>query len=349
MKINQIGEFELIERLARSLNKPGKNVIVGIGDDAAVIEVGTPEYLLFTTDMLVENIHFSRSYATGYQIGWRSMAANISDIAAMGGLPGVAAVSLGVAGDAEVEWVEDLYKGMQELAAKYGVDIIGGDTVSSPQIIINIALTGRVSISNLSLRSHAQLCDLILTTGDFGGSAAGLEILKQKSEVRGQKSDEKTADCQLPTADYDYLVSRHLTPDPRISASQIIASHPLCHALTDSSDGLASDLRNIGMASAVGAKVYADKIPIHAATRKVAELANKNPLEFALQGGEDYELVFTMPPDAAFDVKAEVEEKLHQPISIIGEIVPKEQGVTILHPDGSTETLTKFGYNHFIK
>jgi thiamine-monophosphate kinase len=338
MQINSIGEFELIERLARSLNKPGKDVIVGIGDDAAVIEVGTPDYLLFTTDMLVENIHFSRSYATGYQIGWRSMAANISDIAAMGGMPGVAAISLGVAGDAEVEWVEDLYKGMQELAAKYGVDIIGGDTVSSPQIIINIALTGKVSISNLSLRSHAQLGDLIITTGDFGGSAAGLYILQNhNSEIR------------IPQSEIDYVVSRHLTPDPRIDASQIIAKHPLCHALTDSSDGLASDLRNIGLASAVGAKVYADKIPIHEATRKVTELANKNPLDFALQGGEDYELVFTMPPDAALDVKAEVEENLHLPISIIGEIVPKEQGITILHSDGTTETLTKFGYNHFIK
>lgn len=337
MKIDRIGEFELIERLARSLNKPGANVIVGIGDDAAVIEVGTPDYLLFTTDMLVENIHFSRTYATGYQIGWRSMAANISDIAAMGGLPGVAAISLGVVGEAEVEWVEDLYKGMQELAAKYGVDIIGGDTVSSPQIIINIALTGKVSISNLSLRSHAQLCDLILATGDFGGSAAGLEVLQKKSE---EKKD---------TINYDYVVSRHLTPEPRINASQIIASHPLCHALTDSSDGLASDLRNIGLASGVGAKVYANKIPIHEATKKVAELANKSPLEFALQGGEDYELVFTMPPDAALDVKSEVEEKLKLPVSIIGEIVAKEQGITILHPDGNTETLTKFGYNHFIK
>jgi thiamine-monophosphate kinase len=336
MKIEQIGEFELIERLARSLNKPGAKVIVGIGDDAAVIDVGTEDYLLFTTDMLVENIHFSRQYATGYQIGWRAMAANISDIAAMGGLPGVAAVSLGVAGEAEVEWVEDLYKGMQELAAKYGVDIIGGDTVSSPQIIINIALTGKVSISNLSLRSHAQLGDLILVTGDFGGSAAGLEVLqKAKSEIEN--------------AEYDYVVSRHLMPDPRIDASQIIVKHPLCHALTDSSDGLASDLRNIGLASGVGAKVYATQIPIHEATKKVAEGTNKKPLEFALHGGEDYELVFTMPLDAALDVKNEVEEKLKLPISILGEIVPKELGITVHHPDGTTEMLTRFGYNHFIK
>ncbi|MCX7920282.1 MAG: thiamine-phosphate kinase [bacterium] len=338
MKINQIGEFELIERLARSLDKPGANVIVGIGDDAAVIDIGTSEYLLFTTDMLVENIHFSRKYATGYQIGWRAIAANISDIAAMGGLPGVAAVSLGVAGDVEVEWVEEVYKGMRELAAKYKVDIIGGDTVSSPQIIINIALTGQVSISNLSLRSHAQLGDLILATGDFGGSAAGLELLQNiPSEIRNPKSE------------LNYVIARHLTPEPRIEASQIIASHPLCHALTDSSDGLASDLRNIGLASGVGAKVYADKIPIHGTTKKVAELANKNPIEFALQGGEDYELVFTMPPDAALDVKTEVEQKLNLPISILGEIVPKEQGITLIHPDGSSELLTRFGYNHFIK
>lgn len=338
MKIEKIGEFELIERLARSLNKPGKNVVVGIGDDAAVIDIGTPDYMLFTTDMLIENIHFSRSYATGYQIGWRSMAANISDIAAMGGIPGVAAISFGAAGDAEVEWVEDLYKGMQELAAKYGVDIIGGDTVSSPQIIINIALTGKVSISNLSLRSHAQLCDLILTTGDFGGSAAGLEVLQKKISELG-----------ILQSEIDYVINRHLTPNPRIEASQIIAKHLLCHALTDSSDGLASDLRNIGMASGVGVNVYADKIPIHAATKKVAELANKRPLDLALQGGEDFELVFTMPPDAALDVKQEVEEKLDLPISIIGEIVDKDQGITILHPDGSTEQLTQFGYNHFIK
>lgn len=343
MRIDQIGEFELIERLARSLNKPGAKVIVGIGDDAAVIDVGTPDYLLFTTDMLVENVHFSRDYATGYQIGWRAMTANISDIAAMGGIPGVAAVSLGVAGEAEVNWAEDLYKGMQELATKYGVDIIGGDTVSSPQIIINIALTGKVSISNLSLRSHAQLCDLILTTGDFGGSTAGLEILQKTA---GSK---QSAVGSLSTNDVDYVVKRHLTPEPRIDASQIIARHPLCHALTDSSDGLASDLRNIGLASGVGAKVYAAQIPIHEATRKVAESANKNPLEFALHGGEDYELVFTMPSDAALDVKAEVEEKINLPVSIIGEIVPKKQGVTLNYPDGKTETLTRFGYDHFIK
>ncbi|MDI6784121.1 MAG: thiamine-phosphate kinase, partial [bacterium] len=246
---------------------------------------------------------------------------------------------------------EELYKGMQELAAKYGVDIIGGDTVSSPQIIINIALTGKVSIQNLSLRSHAQLGDLILATGDFGGSAAGLEILQKQTEARNQKSEvrQETAYCLLPTAYLDYVTSRHLIPEPRIDASQIIAKHPLCHALTDSSDGLASDLRNIGLASGVGATVFAAQIPVHDAVKKVAELAKKNPLDFALHGGEDYELVFTMPPDAALDVKSEVEKKLNLPVSIIGEIVPKEQGITILHPDGSTETLTRFGYNHFIK
>ncbi len=335
MKIKDIGEFEFIERVARILSLPGKKVVVGIGDDCAVYDTGGDKYSLVTTDMLVENIHFSRDYATGYQIGWRAMACNISDIASMGGTPTVAVISLGVSKDTEIEWLEDIYKGMQAITEKYKFDIVGGDTVSAPQTILNIALLGEVSVSHLCLRSNAKIGDAILVTGDFGGSDAGLKVLQKKIQV-----DEETR---------RYVTERHLLPEPRLILGEIIGAQRYHRAMTDSSDGLAADLRNLSVASDVGMKVGIENIPIHVATRKAAEVLQQPLLDLALYGGEDYELVFTAPKENVAQLQKQIKMETGIEIAQIGEVVSRDKKILLVDKDGKETQLTKFGYEHFIK
>jgi thiamine-monophosphate kinase len=335
MKINDIGEFELIERLARLLPHPGKRVVVGIGDDCAVYDTGGDKYSLVTTDMLIENIHFSRDYATPFQIGWRAMACNISDIASMGGTPTVAVISLGVSMETEVEWIEDVYKGMKSITEKCKFDIVGGDTVTSPHIVINIALLGEVSVGNLSLRSNAQIGDLILVTGDFGGSDAGLKALQKN--------------IQLDESTYKYITERHLLPEPRLIAGEIFGAQPYHRAMTDSSDGLAADLRNISIASSVGILVHTDKIPIHPATIQAAEKLNLSPLHLALYGGEDYELVFTAPKEHGLKLVKQIKQESGVDVTIIGEVISFDKGILLVDKNNEETQLTEFGYEHFKK
>jgi len=335
MKIKDIGEFELIERVARLLPHPGKKVVVGIGDDCAVYDTGGDKHSLITTDMLIETIHFSKEYATGYQIGWRAMAFNISDIASMGGTPAVAVISLGISKETEVDWVEELYKGMQAITEKYKFDIVGGDTVASHQTVLNIALLGEVSVDHLCLRSNAKIGDAILVTGDFGGADAGLKVLQKKIEL-----DEPSR---------NYVINRHLLPEPRLVVGEIFGAQPYHRAMTDSSDGLAADLRNISIASSVGMRVITEKIPIHPLTRNAAEKLHQSPLDLALYGGEDYELVFTAPKEAVTKLQKQVKQETGIEISEIGEVVSPEKGILLINKDSNEKPLTEFGYEHFIK
>lgn len=335
MKIKDIGEFEFIERVARILPLPGKKVIVGIGDDCAVYDTGGDKYSLVTTDMLIENIHFSREYATGYQIGWRAMACNISDIASMGGTPTVAVISLGVSKDTEVEWIQDIYKGMQAITEKYKFDIVGGDTVTANETVLNIALLGEVSVSHLCLRSNAKIGDAILVTGDFGGADAGLKILQKK--------------IKLDDESFKYVTERHLLPEPRLIPGEIIGAQPYHRAMTDSSDGLAADLRNLSLASGVGMQVEIEEIPIHPTTRKAAAALQQAPLDLALYGGEDYELVFTAPKENAAKLQKQVKKETGIEVTQIGEVVSPDEKIVLVDKHGIETQLTKFGYEHFTK
>ncbi|MFH1721627.1 MAG: thiamine-phosphate kinase [Candidatus Altiarchaeota archaeon] len=320
MNIKEIGgEFALIEKVTRKSKDP--KVVIGVGDDAAVIDVGMPKYLLITTDMLCEGDHFRCDWYTPRQIGAKAMEANVSDVAAMGGLPRHAFVSIALTESTTVEWVEEFYKGLYEVADRFGFEIIGGDTTHSSKVIVSITLTGEVEPDNLRLRSHAKVGDMIVVTGDLGKSKAGLELLlKGVENIRGS----------LP----------HLEPKCRLEEARIIA--PVAHAMIDVSDGLASEVNHICEQSHVGARVYAEKIPIEAVTEGAASTCGHDPLNYALNGGEDYELVFTIEEEKIGELK----KKLECPLTVVGEITEKEKGILLIDQKGKENPL-KGGYDHF--
>ncbi len=324
MKIHDIGgEFALIDRLARQSPTTHPDLVTGIGDDAAVIggTCADGDHLLVTTDMLVENSHFRCDWAAPAQIGIKSVACNVSDIAAMGGSPTFMFVSLALAADTEVAWVESLYQGMADACRRYGVVLAGGDTTHGEAITISITLLGRVSPENLRLRSHARPGDLLYVTGPLGGSAAGLAML--------------SAGLNPPT----YLREKHLAPVCRLDISPMIA--PVARAMIDISDGLAAEVNHICQQSGTGAEIVLADIPIHPSVRDAARLTGNDPVEFALSGGEDFELLFSIAPEN----KQRLEEQ-GIPVTLVGSVTEAMSGCTLLFPDGRRTPLSG-GYNHF--
>ncbi|MDW8067281.1 MAG: thiamine-phosphate kinase [Anaerolineae bacterium] len=336
MKVRDLGEFGLIDRIARSLPPPGEGVIVGIGDDVAVLR-GSDRHVLATCDIQVEGVHFLREKITPYQLGRKAVAINVSDIAAMGGIPRYLLVSLVLPKETEVEFVDGLYEGMREECSRWGAEIVGGNMAHSPGgVIVDLFLLGEVEPDRLLRRSGARVGDRVLVTGTLGDSAAGLTLLL-RSEATG--SDVHRA----------FVLRRHLTPTPRLWEGRAISRSGLGTAAIDVSDGLASDIGHICETSGVGVHLWADAIPVSDAARAIAAAVGADPLEWALFGGEDYELLFTAPADRAEDLAHWVQEETGTPVSIIGEIVPADQGMTLVRADGSVLPLRKGGWDHFRK
>lgn len=339
MKISEIGEFGLIERISKDTIINPKNILLGIGDDCAAYYTSPDKIVLATCDMLVENIHFTLSTCSPRQLGRKAMAVNISDIAAMGGIPRQALLSLGAASSTSVEFIDQLADGMKEEAKLFKINIVGGDTVRSPLgLVINITLIGEVESDLIVKRSTAKPGDLIMVTGELGGSAAGLILILE---------EEKYSTIPLKIAEEVKLA--HLSPIPRIKEGRIIAKERLANSMIDISDGLASDLTRICEASAVGAKVYASKIPILSLARKVAKLIKKDPLDLALYGGEDYELLFTVSPEKPEVVSNLLYKKLGVKVTMIGEIRKEQEGIKLEDLQGRVVDLQAKGYNHFSK
>ncbi|MBI2656218.1 thiamine-phosphate kinase, partial [Candidatus Woesearchaeota archaeon] len=273
MKIQDIGgEFGLIGRIKDKIKLYSKDVVVGIGDDTAVLKYDKDNYLLFTTDMLVENDHFSLKYSTPEQIGMKAIEQNVSDIAAMGGLPKFAVISLALPNNVSVEFVDELYKGINKKSKKYKISIVGGNITHSKEIVVNVALIGFVEKEYLTLRSEAKVSDLIFCSGDVGKSSVGLELLKNNKNGNS--------------------IKKHLEPECRLDLARKLAKFGI-NSMIDVSDGVASEIKHICDGSDVGAVIHADKIPISKDTINDAKKISKNPLDFALYGGEDFELVFT--------------------------------------------------------
>ncbi len=313
--INELGEFGLIKRLSR---KPRRSeVVAGIGDDAAVIRDGKG-FILYTTDMMVEGDHFRREWSPPEKIGRKAMASNISDIAAMGGIPEYALVSISLRSDISVEFVESIYKGMYEVADRHGVDIIGGDTTHGSLIVINVALAGRTDGEHLTLRSGAKVGDYILVSGPLGASKAGLELLLHGyTEPKGP-------------------IEKHLDPGCRMDIARDVSRY--ANAVIDVSDGLASEVGHICEESGVGAIIYKEKIPISKETFEAARILEVSPYDLALHGGEDYELLFT--------VSEENLDAVRKYGTVVGRIGGKGMGVKIREKSGKIEDL-KGGYEHF--
>jgi len=308
------GEFDLIKHIsARPIRE---EVICGIGDDAAVIKNGN-KFLLLTTDTIVEEDHFSFSYFTPEQIGIKAIESNLSDIAAMGGKPLYVLVSLVLKSDSTMYMVEEIYKGMRERCKKHNVDIIGGDTTHGDTNVITITLIGETDKKHLCMRKDAKVGDLVFVTGSLGASTAGLHLFR-----KGIKEF---------TATKKY----HTTPQSRLDVSWKIADY--ANAMEDISDGLASELRNISEQSKCGAIIYTDKVPIDKQTHTAAQACGEDALDFALYGGEDFELVYT--------VSKEKSKKAYG--RCVGEIT--KDNAVYLKEDNKLTKLIKFGYDHFKK
>jgi thiamine-monophosphate kinase len=342
VKLEQIGEFGLIARLKEKVGRWDRRVVVAIGDDAAAVRVSAEEILLLTTDVLVEGVHFSRRIQSFWQIGWRAAVANVSDIAAMGGLPRHAVVSICLPETVSVEQVEELYDGMKAVADEYHLGIIGGDTVSSPRdLVVSLCLVGGVEEGSLVLRGGAQPGDLICTTGDLGGSQAGLAMLQLVVSPRGD------APGPLPESQWSEVRERHLRPRPRLREARLLARGGAVHAMIDVSDGLAGDVRRIAEESGVGVEILEEKIPIGPETHRVAQHLGTSGLDFALGGGEDFELVFTISPEEASGAAERIRRETGTAVSVIGEVLPAREGMVLVSADGKRTPLSKKGYQHF--
>ncbi|HUU46935.1 MAG TPA: thiamine-phosphate kinase [Acidobacteriota bacterium] len=313
MKIRELGgEFKLIERIARPAKDP--RVICGIGDDAALIRVDRGVQIV-TTDMLVEGDHFSRAYFTPRQIGIKAMEINVSDIAAMGGTPTYALIAIALLRNTDVEFVDGLYEGIYAVADRYGIDVIGGDTTHGAVVAISVTLMGEAHQEHPCLRSGARPGDHIFVSGELGGSQAGLRLFL----------------CGIDG--FDDVKRKHTEPSARLDISREVAGYVT--AMEDVSDGLASEVRNICRASGCGAVINADQVPIAPRVREAAKAVSGDALEYALFGGEDFELVYTVPPE--FTGRA--------PGSCVGEV--NDTKVITIRQGGEELTLEGSGYDHF--
>jgi len=333
MKVSELGEFGLIDLLAKVVNGSPvgqvsrEQLIIGIGDDAAAWH-GDASTQLATVDSFIQDVHFSLDTASWNEVGWKALAVNLSDIAAMGGMPAYALVSLALPDHTEVEDVTAMYRGMVELAQQFGVVIAGGDTSSAPLVAITITVLGstRSRGKNILTRSGAEPGEKVAVTGYLGAAAAGLEMLGEKLQL-----DSEAVTC---------LRKAFLRPYPRIAEGQLLVEQGVKTAI-DISDGLISDLNHICKLSQVGARIEVDHLPIEPVVR--ANFGDKS-LELALSGGEDYELLFTASAQAIDKVKT----ALTCPVTVIGEIVAGETGkVTLVDSKGNPFHLQKVGWEHF--
>ena len=333
LKFREIGEFGFIESIKKDCIVSLKEVVKGIGDDCAVFGPYSGRLLLFTTDMLVEDIHFLRSSITPYQLGWKAVAVNLSDIAAMGGRPLFALISLAVPVETDVELVQGVYGGMKAICGRYSVNIVGGDTVASPDaLVINVSLIGDVKEGEVLYRSGARPGDRIYITGTLGDSSAGLKILKKEISPPGSIGS--------------YFVRTHNEPKPLVETGRAIATMGLATAMIDVSDGLLSDLRHICNESGVGASLFRGKIPLSSELKALASMADFNPLDLALSGGEDYVLLLTVSGAKTQDLERLSKDDIGSPLYLIGEIVDGI-GIRMVNDDGSVEELGVRGFDHF--
>jgi thiamine-monophosphate kinase len=347
-RLSDIGEFGLIDRIARRLPAPGAEVVVGIGDDTAALRVSGDRLLLATCDIQLEGHHFLRDKIAPQQLGRKALAINLSDIASMGGRPRYALVSLGLPKDLAVSWVDALYDGLQEEAARFGTSIVGGNITGSPLILVDITLLGEVEEDRLLRRSGARVGDRLLVTGTLGASGAGLAWLVAREEGRGT-GDEKRGTRNEERGMRDEVgevLAAHFTPTPRVPEGRAIGATGAATAMIDLSDGLASDVGHICELSNVGVRVEEARLPIALATRVVAEALGRDPTAFALFGGEDYELLLTAPADRVGELVAAVGQT-GTPLMDIGAIVPAAAGRTLLLADGRTIPLEPGGWDHF--
>lgn len=326
------GEPALIAAFRRLFGPAPAEVAVGIGDDCAALAVSGPDYLLWTVDTLMEGVHFALSYFSLPQLGRKALAVNLSDIAAMGGEPLYAVLSLGWPRIQDPSGALALGEGLAQAAREYGVAVIGGDTVASPGgVMVTISLLGRVPRGEMLQRRGAGIGDRIYVTGPLGEAAAGLEVLKRGLTLE--------PDLQ------ESLAQAHLSPRPQLQAGRILAVQKLATALIDLSDGVATDLGHICRAGGVGARLPAATAPVSPRVQAAAPLLGMDPLDLALKGGEDYQLLFTSPVAKTPALFQAFDRAGLPPPLPLGEIIAGA-GVLLATPEGEKE-ITGEGFDHF--
>jgi len=329
MNLQDVGEFGLIKRIRKRMAALNSAVIQGIGDDVAVVKTAN-KTLLITTDILIEGVHFDRSWIDPWRLGKKALAVNLSDIAAMGGTPKYFLISLGLPEDLSLSFISSFYRGLKKEARRYDVDLLGGDTSLAQKIIINICLLGEGKKKGLLFRKGARIGDDLFVTGTLGDAALGLRILQKKGWMRGAKG----------------LIERQLSPTPRIQLGQAIAKRRLATAMIDVSDGLLIDTTHLLEESGVGARIWEECIPLSRLYQKWIHFYSKDLCQMALCGGEDYELLFTAPSEKRKKI-ADLAHSLNVPISRIGEILPSKEGIYVTKTDGENYIPSRLGFEHF--
>jgi thiamine-monophosphate kinase len=336
-EITDLGEFGLIERVKSSFSLQNSTSLVGIGDDAALIACGE-EYLLVTTDMLLESVHFDLSYMPLQHLGYKAVVANVSDIAAMNGKPEQITVALAFSNRFSLEAIDSVYDGIRSACENYKVDLVGGDTSASASgLVISITALGRVSKGKETLRSTAKMNDIICVTGDLGAAYLGLQVLEREKQVFLTNPE-----MQPDLEKYEYLVGRQLRPEARMDIVHELADKKVVPtAMIDISDGLASELLHLSKSSGVGIKIFEDKVPIDAGAFETAIELKIDPITCALNGGEDYELLFTIAPSDYEKLKN------HPDIHFIGHVHNNPQQNVMLTKQETIVPLKAQGWNHF--
>ena len=336
-ELSDIGEFGLIDRLTHGITLKHKSSLMGVGDDAAVIDCGE-NCRVVTTDMLTEGIHFDLMYTPLKHLGYKAVIVNLSDVYAMNAIPHQITVSIAVSSKFSVEAIEELYTGIHLACEQYNVDLVGGDTVSSLSgLIISVTAIGEAGKEEIKYRSGAQKNDLVCVSGDLGGAFLGLQLLEREKAIY-----EKDNAIQPDLTGFDYVLERQLKPEARWDIIEWIREEKIqVHAMIDISDGLSSEINHICKASGKGCHIYPDKLPVHPDVKEAAKEFNMEYLAPVLHGGEDYELLFTVPM-SEFD-KISKRKDVH----IIGNITREGERPLLITDDGKTVELVAQGWEGF--
>jgi thiamine-monophosphate kinase len=333
MNLSELGEFGLIRRFAPLFAPNAGSGVLGIGDDCAVIPQKKADSLLVTTDLLVEDVHFLRHKITPFNLGEKALAVNLSDIAAMGGIPTAAFLSIALPHNISVEWIDDFFAGVQSLSQSTATPLLGGDTTRSPQrVIIDMAVLGKASPQYIKYRSTAKAGDKICVTGFLGDSGGGLRLLLENLD-------------EAADSDGQALLRAHCSPLPHLSEGQWLARHVAVHAMMDVSDGIDSDLRRIMEASHVGARVFLDKLPLSNALMRTTAVHHWNAVELAAAAGEDYCLLCTVAEHDYPSLTADFAAAFGRPLPGIGEIT--DTGTLIYEQNGVRADFAGHGWDHF--
>jgi thiamine-monophosphate kinase len=345
-ELYSVGEFGLIDRIRELVNFRVDDAVLhdqlvrGVGDDAAVFHPSSGKVQLLTTDALIEGVHFDLTFTSFKHLGWKAVVSNISDIAAMGGTPRYATIVLSLPQKISLEMVEEFYRGAVYACKKFSCLIVGGDTTTSfANMSIGVTLTGEAEEGKVVYRSGARAGDLLCVSGHLGGSHAGLKVLqREKQRFRSSGGKEFKPDLEP----YKFALERYLMPSPRLDLAKLLVDNVRVHAMIDISDGLASEVHHICESSGVGAEVWEHNIPVDRSSQRIAEEFSENVTEYALYGGEEYELLFTLS-----DEEHKKLERLTGDVTIVGRVVQREKGIELVRENGEREALPKGGWDHF--